>query len=282
MRVGLMIAGVSVVVSGCALPPGTYDLRPAYRAAVPDGIARLTDCEGVTEEICDCRSGGLKAELPTPSIGQFDRGYDVLADRLQAGDTLPVAERTAIEAVFTNIAAEVERTCQFFDPDGNPFALDAPRLDADGAAQGADDAEMASGKDVAAPPLARPVAVPPPANEAPAAPRPVLQDQPRQPSAETAPQPPAGVPAVTADRPDDGRIEARERPTSTSPQTAVPVPSTPPSRPAGPPDAPPAGVPAVTADRPAPVPPTPPSDSEDPIIPEEPEDPNLERRGLRL
>lgn len=111
---GKRIAALSVMTvmaTACASDRGFYDLRPAYQAAVPEAKAAYLDCGGVSDLVCECRTGGLEQEFAAPSRKHFDHGYAVLASEIEGGADRTQAETAAVEAVLTAVAADVEDIC---------------------------------------------------------------------------------------------------------------------------------------------------------------------------
>ncbi|RFB05577.1 hypothetical protein [Parvularcula marina] len=101
-------------LSACA-SSGTYDLRPAYLAAVPEATSTYLDCDGVSDVVCDCRRGGLEQEFPKPSLTDFDAGYKVLAAEIDNGATHDEAEVKAIHTVFAEVTKDIEDICSYHE-----------------------------------------------------------------------------------------------------------------------------------------------------------------------
>lgn len=106
--------GVVVPLAACA-SSGTYDLRPAYMAAMPEAKANYLDCDGVSDLVCECRRGGLEQEMTEPSRKHFDHGYAVLAAEIENGATREEAEGLAVNAVFDAVTADVEDVCSYHE-----------------------------------------------------------------------------------------------------------------------------------------------------------------------
>lgn len=104
-----------VLLTACAAAPTSYDLRPAYLAALPEAQAEYLHCEGKSDLVCDCRRGGLEAEFPNPSRGSFDKGYAAYTAALDEGADPTAAETRAVHAVLAAVTAQVEDICTYHE-----------------------------------------------------------------------------------------------------------------------------------------------------------------------
>ena len=107
----LVSALAATGLAACASDRGFYDLRPAYQEAVPTAKTAYLDCSGVSDLVCECRTGGLEQEFASPSRKHFDHGYAVLASEIEGGADRAEAETAAVDAVLTAVAADVEDIC---------------------------------------------------------------------------------------------------------------------------------------------------------------------------
>lgn len=100
------------VLAACATK-ASYDLKPAYQAALPAAKVSYLNCDGVSDIVCECRQGGLEAELQKPSLTDYDTGYAVLVAEIDAGASLEEAEGKAVQAVFAEVTKDIEDICTY-------------------------------------------------------------------------------------------------------------------------------------------------------------------------
>jgi hypothetical protein len=118
-RGGIMLVTMAGGLAACASAPPAFDLRDRYLAAVPEARSMYLDCDGVSDKVCDCRRGGLSDEFDSPSRKSFDEGYAVLAAAIEDGASREEAEEKAVAAVFTDIRADVEDVCTYFEQEAS-------------------------------------------------------------------------------------------------------------------------------------------------------------------
>lgn len=109
------LSGIAFAAIGCASTASTYDLRPAYQAAVPAAQVSYLACDEVSDVVCDCRRGGLEQELSNPSRAHFDKGYAVLTTELAKGSTQTDAESKAVHSIFAAVKKDVEDICSYHE-----------------------------------------------------------------------------------------------------------------------------------------------------------------------
>lgn len=115
MRRFVLSALLLLTLAACATGSRTADLRPAFAEAAATEVARLLDCRGVSDIVCQCRREGLEMRLPSPGPGQLDEGYAILVAAIVEGATAEEATAIAVTKVADGINADIKDVCTWYD-----------------------------------------------------------------------------------------------------------------------------------------------------------------------